>query len=168
MNLNNSLKNNLLVADTGPLLALIKLNLLPVLGRLFEHILITETVLSECLAKPHLQDAKAVQAAIDAGQLHVVKNPFPIRTALLGLDEGEQTALEMALQLNAQILIDERKGRMVAKNHHLKVIGVLGVLLLAKNKGFLLEIKPLLNLLLESDYFLSEAVVKRVLVLACE
>lgn len=168
MSLSNSPTNNLLVADTGPLLALTRLELLSVLGRLFDRILITETVLDECLAKPHLQDAQKVQAAITAGQLHIVKNPFPIRHTLLGLDEGEQTALEMALQLNAPILIDERKGRMVAKNHHLKVIGVLGVLLLAKNKGLLQEIKPTLNVLLESDYFLSEAVISRVLVLANE
>ena len=125
-------------------------------------------MLNECLVKPHRQDVKSIQAATTGGQLQVVKDPVSIRNALLGLDEGEQTALEMALQLNAPILIDERKGRVVARNHHLKVIGVLGVLLLAKNKGLVQEIKPLLNLLRDSDYFLGEAIISRVLVLANE
>lgn len=168
MSLNNLPKNNLLVADTGPLLALVRLNLLPVLRQIFEEVLITETVLNECLAKPHQQDAKNIQAAIEAGYFHIVKNPLPVRNTLLGLDEGEQTALEMALRLNAQVLMDEKKGRMVAQHHHLKVIGVLGVLLLAKNKNLIPEIKPLLHALTESGYFLGESVIKSVLVIANE
>jgi hypothetical protein len=47
------------------------------------------------------------------------------------LDSGEQEAITLALELQADaLLIDELKGRKAAKQHGLKIVGVLGVLFL--------------------------------------
>jgi hypothetical protein len=61
------------------------------------------------------------------------------------LDPGEPEAI--ALELNADlILMDERRGRFMARRLGLEVIGVLGVLVRAKRKGHLDELKPVLDL----------------------
>lgn len=167
MNSHNSTTNQLLVADTSPLLALARIDFLQLLTRLFTRICVTESVLAECLIKPERLDAQRVQTALNSGWLLTVVDPS-VRTTLLHLDRGEQTALEYALLENAVVLIDERLGRAAAKAHNLKMIGAPGVLLLAKHKGLLPSIRPPLNELINSGYFLSDELVAQVLALADE
>jgi hypothetical protein len=60
------------------------------------------------------------------------------------LDLGEAEAIILADNLHADwLLIDEALGRNIAKLHGLHIVGLLGVLLLAKQKGFITEVKPL-------------------------
>jgi predicted nucleic acid-binding protein len=157
----------LLVADTSPLLALARIDCLYCLTRLFTRVCVTQSVLTECLAKPERADARAVQAALDSGWLVLVPDS-PVRPFLSHLDRGEQTALEYALVEIAVVLTDERLGRLAAKAHHIKVIGAPGVLLLAKHKGLLSLIRPKLTELVASGYFLSDVLVAQILELADE
>lgn len=167
MNSNNLTTDALLIADTSPLLALARVSFLHPLSQLFAQVCITESVLQECLAKPERQDAQAVQAALNEGWLTRVADPN-VRTSLLALDRGEQTALEYALVHHAMVLIDERLGRQAARKHHLKMIGAPGVLLLAKRRGLLPVLKPLLNELVGPGYYLSDALIAQLLELANE
>ena len=167
MNSNNLTTNQLLVADTSPLLALARVDFLVPLSELFSQICVTQSVLAECLAKPERADAQRVQVALNAGWLLAVADP-QVRASLLHLDRGEQTALEYALVEVATVLIDERLGRLAAKAHHLRIIGAPGVLLLAKRKGLLPVIKPKLHELIASGYFLSDALIAQILEVANE
>ena len=167
MSLSNLRTNQLLVADTSPLLALARVDVLPVLCGLFDQVCVTQSVVAECLVKVERLDAQRVQSAITAGFLLVVPDP-QVRVSLSHLDRGEQTALEYALLEQATVLIDERLGRLAAKAHHLKMIGAPGVLLLAKRKGLLPAVKPILHELIASGYFLSDVLVAQILELANE
>jgi predicted nucleic acid-binding protein len=167
MSLSNLRTNQLLVADTSPLLALARVDFLEPLSQLFTQVCVTQSVLAECLVKPERADAQRVQAALNAGWLVPVIDP-QVRASLLHLDHGEQTALEYALVEQATVLIDERLGRLAAKVHHLKMIGAPGVLLLAKRKGLLPVVKPKLHELIASGYFLSNVLVAQILELANE
>ncbi|AQT59703.1 DUF3368 domain-containing protein [Cellvibrio sp. PSBB023] len=167
MSLSNSRTNQLLVADTSPLLALARVDFLQALCGLFDQVCVTQSVAAECLVKLERLDAQRVQAAIHAGFLLVVPDP-QVRVSLSHLDRGEQTALEYALVEQATVLIDERLGRLAAKAHHLKIIGAPGVLLLAKRKGLLPAVKLKLQELIASGYFLSDALVAQILELANE
>lgn len=159
--------NEILVPDTGPLLALARLDLCQLLPQLFKSCWITASVLEECLAKPKRPDALKVGEAVDKRYSTPVSDPA-VRKALRYLDRGEQTAIEFALQNQSVLLIDEHNGRQVAKGHNLKVIGTLGILLLAKQKGLVREIKPHLINLTHSGYYLSEALLRHALELANE
>ena len=55
------------------------------------------------------------------------------------LDEGESEAITLAKELNLPLIIDEKKGRKIAKNLNIKIIGLLGILYLNYKKGFLTE-----------------------------
>jgi predicted nucleic acid-binding protein len=66
------------------------------------------------------------------------------------------------------VIIDEKLGRAYAKHFKLNLTGTLGILLKAKNEGFIPEIKPLLTLLKSKGIWISDSVFDEVLLLAGE
>jgi predicted nucleic acid-binding protein len=84
-------------------------------------------------------------------------------------DAGETEAMVLYKQISAdKLLIDDQRGRNVAKLNHINTIGTLGVLLVAKKRGLILEIAPLLLQLEKSDIYLSKQLIATVLELASE
>lgn len=78
------------------------------------------------------------------------------------LDLGEAEALALAVELKAdQVLIDEQLGRAVAARLGLRHIGVLGVLLEAKQQGHLEAARPVLDRLVETAGFWIAAELRR-------
>ena len=73
---------------------------------------------------------------------------------LQDLDPGEAEALALAVELKAdRVLIDGRHEREVAERLGLRFIGVLGVLLEAKDRGHLVAVRPVLDELVDSKRF---------------
>jgi uncharacterized protein len=56
-----------------------------------------------------------------------------------------------------QVLIDERRGRLVASRLNFRYTGILGILVEAKSKGLITEVKPLLDALInEAGFWVAE------------
>jgi predicted nucleic acid-binding protein len=88
----------------------------------------------------------------------------------LQLDAGEAEAIALAVEINAdRILIDERRGRQKAIELSLKPIGILGILLKAKQENIISAVKPLLDKLInEADFYVHPNLYNEVLALANE
>ncbi len=71
------------------------------------------------------------------------------------MDYGESESVILYEELNADyLLIDDNKARIIAESLNINCIGTLGLLLKAKQKGLINELKPLFNdLLLAGRYF---------------
>jgi len=59
------------------------------------------------------------------------------------------------MELGMFLILDDRKARQLALQLNLKVIGTVGMLLRAKGKGIITEIKPLLAALNQADFRIS-------------
>ncbi|MEQ6341936.1 MAG: DUF3368 domain-containing protein [Gammaproteobacteria bacterium] len=66
------------------------------------------------------------------------------------------------------LLINDRRGRKVAKINQIKTVGSLGVLLQAKRIGLIPRVAPLVEQIAASSVFMSENLIQSVLELAGE
>lgn len=159
----------LIVADTGPLIALARLDRLELLTTLFSEVHLPQTVLSEATRKGEYADTELIHSfAMAHTQVEATIDNALSRHLLKILDEGEAQALVMAKELDCGVLMDEKRGRQVARHQGIPVVGVLGVLLQAKREGHIGELKSMVLRLQDSGYRLSEGLVEAVLKLAEE
>ncbi|MCZ7669537.1 MAG: DUF3368 domain-containing protein [Chloroflexi bacterium] len=86
------------------------------------------------------------------------------------LDGGEAQGIALALELGADLLlIDGRLGRMTAKYFNIEIIGLLGILIQAKQEGLIEKVKPLVDQLrFEIGFRISSQLYQEVLHLAQE
>jgi predicted nucleic acid-binding protein len=84
------------------------------------------------------------------------------------LDAGEASTISAALAHRYGVIMDDRAGRRVAEDLGVPVIGLLGVLILAKRREELGAIRPLVERLVTSGYYLADGVVEDALRLAGE
>lgn len=142
-----------MIADTSCLIVLTRLNAIPVLQSLYGQIYITEEVASEF--GESLPDWIKVEMVKD-------KRYYQILSAML--DPGEASAIALALEMkNVLLIVDEFKGRREAKRLGIEITGTLGVLVKAKQKGLIKELKPVLNQLHLAGFWISEAISEEML-----
>lgn len=155
----------LLVADSGPLIALARLGCLELPARYFESVLITATVWEEVTRKPDVDEAPRLAFAAKATHIRVVADPETIPESLLRttIDAGERAAIALGIELNACLLIDDRRARQVAIEQGRPVIGTLGLLLRAREEGFIAALRPLIERLQATGYYMSNDLVASVL-----
>lgn len=134
----------IIISDTSPLVCLLHLNKINLLKDLFDQVIIPTAVVNELI------NANTINQ-----QFFQSYSFFQIRTALNQeevlqlrniLDAGESEAIVLSKELDADLLlIDEDRGRKFAIKHGARIKGVLGVLLHAKEKGLISQIRPLIE-----------------------
>lgn len=158
------MNKKIIIADASPLIAFGSIDKLCVLSNLFGKVVVPKIVATECLIDRTRPGAMAISKAIDDKLIQVHSAAIThIDNALEILDQGEVAAIALAHSLNLPLIIDEKLGRSVAKKLGVKIIGTIGVLLLAKEKKMVKAIKPILLLLKDGRYFLSDALIKETL-----
>lgn len=159
----------IIVADTSPLIALAKLQQLQLLPAVFSSIHLPQQVLDEATCNLQRADARLIRSfAHGHFILHDnVDDEFCTKLRQT-LDEGEVQALHLARQLDCGVLMDELSGRQVAQSYQIPVVGVLGILLKAKQSGVIASITPLIAELQREDYRLSASLIQKVLQTAGE
>ena len=101
-----------------------------------------------------------------ATEAHLWSNPRQTRAFSEKSDRllGESEAILLAEQVGARfLLIDDARGRRIARGRGIPVVGVAGVLLSAKSRGVLAKVRPVLDTLSEVGYRLSPRLVAAVL-----
>jgi predicted nucleic acid-binding protein len=72
-------------------------------------------------------------------------------------DTGESEAITLAREVEADLLIlDDEAARNTARAEGLKVVGLLAFLILAKERGMISHIKPLLEALKRQSFFIGD------------
>ncbi len=87
-------------------------------------------------------------------ETQVVANRAVVSSLELELDRGEAEAIALAVELRAAlVLMDERKGRRAASRLGLTPIGLLGILVEAKQKRLIDAVRPVMDALTEKAGF---------------
>ncbi len=144
----------LIVSDTSPITNLIQIEQLDVLQQIFKKIVIPNQVYIELVNYEHQKEEIDKRDWI---LVKSVKNPNEVKILEQQLDAGEAEAIILAKELKADFLIiDERKGRKIAKEHGFKIVGllgILGILIQGKREGHINTLKPLLDKLIDEIGF---------------
>lgn len=155
-----------LVCNTGPIIALGKLDYLSLLDRVgFDRVVIPPAVRKELLAKMG-PETDAIEQAL--GGILQVREPagfdHAVEEATGELDQGERQVVLLGASLGsaALLLLDDQVGRRAARTIGLRVLGTAGLLLLAKREGHVDAIVPLLERLRASGYWLSDILLAEV------
>ena len=146
----------LVVSNTSPILNLAIIGQLALIRQQFGQVQIPLAVLAELKVLEDRPGSKEVQAAVDTGWIKVQEVSSQLSVQLLQqvLDLGESEAITLAVDLKAdRILLDERDGRKIAKSLGLKVTGVLGILLRAKQEGELSSLPDVIDALVKTAGF---------------
>ncbi|MHA1292832.1 MAG: DUF3368 domain-containing protein [Promethearchaeota archaeon] len=151
------------ISDTTPLIAFIKKKALDILKRLFKKIYIPKAVFDELFFLPKKQEEQVqiLKEAIKEGWI-IVKQLKNIRISDLNVGKGETEAINMCFEFkNPLLLMDEKKGRNIARTFKIQTLGTLGILVLSKNKGYKTKETLLdnLDILLKKNFYISSEVI---------
>lgn len=146
----------IVISDTTPIISLLKANRLDLLRKLYGKVLIPNAVYKELTE--NITFAKEAKIIKDIDYLTVVavenEKSVSVLRNVTGLDAGESEALIMYDEQKADLLLmDEHKGRSVAKQLNVRHIGTVGVLLLAYDKGMIQQdgVKSCLDTMLANN-----------------
>ncbi len=160
--------SRVVVVNTTPIIALALIEQLDLLPRLYGQVVVPPAVQAEVL-KGGAQGIGVAEIR-SAEWINVIALADPRRVGLLpDLDRGEAEVIALAQELRAElVIIDERLARKYARRLKLELTGTLGVLLRAKQRGFLLAIHPLVDQLVQGGIRLGDDVIAEALRLAGE
>ena len=151
------MKEPLLVADSGPIIALAKLGRLEILRELAGRLIVPPAVWREVTSeKPDLADALAVTKAT---WIEVIAPTKPLPGVVhQDLGPGEVEAMRLAFELReGRLLLDETLGRREALRLKLHIIGTVGLLIRAEEAGLVRSARAEAQNLARAGYYLAPA-----------
>ncbi len=164
------MSRRVVIADAGPLIALARIESLGLLRALFGRVCITATVRDEILpADSGFPDAGLLARTLAEGWIEVVDEPSDgWRPLNPGIDAGEASAICAACRWRdagdaVLLVMDDRAGRLEAKARGIALIGTAAVIGLAGIEGWIPAVRPLLERLVRSGYFIGPSVIATVL-----
>jgi len=79
------------------------------------------------------------------------------------IDKGEAEAIVLAKELKSTLLLDDAKARKYAKLLNVEVIGTLGLLKIAKNRGVIPSVKKIISDMLAEGYYIEDKLITQIL-----
>lgn len=148
----------IIVSNTSPLFYLFSINHLDLLPQIYDKIIIPVAVFEEITNIGNTDVSATLVPQLSWIKTQAVTNIELVHSLKTELDKGEAEAIALAIELNAdRLIIDERLGRQKAKQLGVSVIGVLGILIAAKQRNLIKAVKPLLRQLTEQTGFLLDS-----------
>ena len=152
----------IVVCNSTAIIGLAKIGRLNLLEQIYKEIYIPEAVFFEVANKDkpgsdEIENAKWIKR-------ETVKDTRTVEFLIAEFGLGEAEALVLGKELNADLLIlDDEKARTAAISAGFRIIGLVGILLLAKHLGLIPLIKPLLEELRSKKFRLGDRIIQEIL-----
>jgi predicted nucleic acid-binding protein len=119
----------LIVADSSTLITLLETDNFKLLFKLFDEIIITNEVYREITHKNQhqltidacIEDAKMSCQSVEPDEFYEI--------LIKRLDKGESESISLAKRSKLPLIIDEKKGRAIAKSLGIGIVGLVGIIL---------------------------------------
>jgi len=159
--------DNRIVIDTSPVISLIVIKKVDLLPKIFSEVIIANAVWNELLKYRQLllnHDKVAFKKLADFKVKSTNENYLRAF-----MDYGEAESVASFKEQNARyLIIDDKKARKIAESINVDCVGTLGVLLMAKEKGLVYQLRPLFKQFLEADRYFSNELLNALLLEAGE
>ena len=164
------MSEHIIVANSTPIILLEKAGQLDLLERLYSRVLIPEAVFAEVITDGELKrgghDFLFGNQWIEIAHVQNAEAKMLFSTSL---HEGEVETILLAIERSADLcILDDLMARKYAKNAGLAITGTLGVIIAAKNKGYINAVKPVLDRLLDVGMYLGNEMFSTILYIAKE
>lgn len=147
-----------IISDTSCFIVLANIGEIDLLQKTYGEIITTPEVVTE-YGQP-LPDWVNIQTASDKHLQKVLE---------LQVDKGEASAIALAIETaDCTIILDDYKARILAERLGLEITGTIGVIIKAKLRGIITSIKPLLEKISGTDFYLSKEIKQQALIEAGE
>lgn len=152
------------VCDSIALIGLAKVGKIELLRKLFSQVIIPEAVFAEVVLQGKGKQGSEEVKNAPWTRVERVKDKRAVELLSRHLNKGEAEVLILGKELRADwLVIDEDEARDSAFSADLKVIGLAGILLVAKDLGYIKEIKPLLDELRSKNFWIGSIVYETIL-----
>jgi predicted nucleic acid-binding protein len=156
----------ILIADTSALIALSICDSLQLLDDIFTKVVVPEEVFIEAI-KSNKPEAQLIKKYLQGKVVKVDMGDFIYLDGYV--DAGETEAMKLYKTLSAdKLLIDDKRGRKIAKLNNISIIGSLGILIHAKQLGLIREVKPRIDKITNSAIYLNASLIEHVLEISGE
>ncbi len=149
-----------IVINTGPIISIVAATGdLRVLNKLYKEVYVPFEVSRELTISSI--SIFAQDEFNEADFLIKIDNPIDISSLLNNsLDKGEAAVIQLALDKSINVVcIDEKVGRRIARLNNLTLIGSIGILIKAKELGYIASIKEAINKMQTKGIYLSDNVI---------
>lgn len=152
------------VCNTSPLILLGKINQLDLLLQLYEEVFIPVSVWGE-VKEGSGKEVGQIRTLLQTPKVQLRKATKQVlERVLVDLGSGEREAIALAIETRADLVVlDDQKGRRVARERGLSVTGTIGFLVEAREGGVIPSIRHELDRLIEAGIWLDEAFYHRIL-----
>jgi predicted nucleic acid-binding protein len=145
--------NKIIISDTSCLIALSNIGMLDILKNLFQEVIITKEVYDEF--GNNLPDWIKITD---------VKNIAKQKEIETRLDKGEASSIALALEISdSMLIIDEIKGRKIARSLNIEIIGTIGVLIMANKRGILKDFMGIILKMVNKGFRLSDDIINKLI-----
>lgn len=155
----------IIIADTGAIISLTHVDKIYLLENMFGKLHISKAVWEELNQYNNPDFDKSVLNYL-GDKVITIKSKNHLITSM---DYGESESVILYNELNADfLLIDDNKARLFAESLNVNCIGTLGVLIIAKQKGLIEELRPLFFQLISAGRYFSKKLLNEILILENE
>lgn len=129
----------MIVSDSTTLIALINIDRFDILEFFRKPIIITQEVYDEVSVQIYAKKVIDLKTREQILQTWSVKDKTIQKELKIVLDAGEASSIAIAIENKLPLIIDEKKGRKIAKNLGVEVVGLIGILKFLYKKRHLQE-----------------------------
>jgi predicted nucleic acid-binding protein len=152
------------ICDSAVLIGLAKIGKLDLLGKLYEKIYIPWAGYNEVVERGRGRPGSEEIDKAKWLRKKKVKDHTAVNLLASEFGQGESEVLVLGKEFKADwLILDDARARTAAISAGYRVIGLAGILLLAKQRNLIEEIKPLFEELVDKKFRLSDKIMKTIL-----